>query len=313
MTTIGAMLHENPIVVLFLVIGAGYLIGRIRIGNFSLGIAAVLFAGLAITAWDPDLALPPIVYLLGLVVFVYATGLSAGPGFVNALRSRGWRENILVLGVLVGAGALTLVAAAGLGIDAPLAAGMYAGAFTNTPALAAVVEAVDGPASSPVVSYSLAYPMGVLGVIAVVALAERLWRIRRVTDAAVGGAVQCWTIRVTRADSPAVAAVAAKSGAQVQISRVCVDGTTRLARPDDLLVPGALVTVVGAVDALHRAADWLGERITEQHLAFDRSSIDSRRLIVSNPRVAGRALSTLEFPDRHEVLVTRVRRGMTPS
>ncbi len=161
MATVHAMLRENPLVVLFLAIGSGYLIGKVHIGRFRLGVSAVLFAGMAITAWDPKLALPAIVYVLGLVVFLYATGLGAGPGFVNALRSRGWRENLLVIGVLVASGALTLAAADWLGIDAPLAAGMYAGAFTNIPAVTTVVDMLDGsPAGSTVGRVTTIGPLG---------------------------------------------------------------------------------------------------------------------------------------------------------
>ncbi|GIW32953.1 MAG: hypothetical protein KatS3mg072_0286 [Meiothermus sp.] len=36
-------LRENPLLLLFLVAAIGYLLGQIRIGNFSLGVLAVLF------------------------------------------------------------------------------------------------------------------------------------------------------------------------------------------------------------------------------------------------------------------------------
>ena len=46
-TRLISMLHTQPVLTLFLIIGMGYLIGGIRIGSFSLGpVAGVLFAGL---------------------------------------------------------------------------------------------------------------------------------------------------------------------------------------------------------------------------------------------------------------------------
>lgn len=306
------LLRQNPMVVLFLVIGFGYLLGKVRLGGFSLGVAAVLFAGLAVSAWDPRLALPEIVYELGLVVFVYATGLAAGPGFVNALRRRGWRENLLVAAVLVGSGVLAAVAAVGFGIDRRMAAGMFTGAFTNTPALAGVVESLGGDDATPVIGYSLTYPLGVLGVIAVISLLERRWHPNQTAETASTSGrpgVRAWTIRVTRQGRPTVRSLAEQANAQVRVSRVRLNGETRLARPDDELVPGTLCTVVGDREAVRRAADWLGERVEADHLPLDRRHLESRRLWVSNSQVAGRTLATLGLPGDYEVVITRVRRG----
>ena len=45
------ILHAQPVLTLFLILGMGYLIGGIRIGSFSFGpVAGVLFAGLFLNA-----------------------------------------------------------------------------------------------------------------------------------------------------------------------------------------------------------------------------------------------------------------------
>ena len=72
MNSILHLLSSNPMLLLFSVVGLGYLIGSIRVFGFSLGVSAVLFTGLALGAMDPSLALPDYVYILGLVLFVYA-------------------------------------------------------------------------------------------------------------------------------------------------------------------------------------------------------------------------------------------------
>ena len=73
------LLRDSPLLVLFVVAAAGYLLGKIEVAGFSLGVAAVLFAGLALGAVDPRLALPEIIQAFGLVVFVYGIGISSGP------------------------------------------------------------------------------------------------------------------------------------------------------------------------------------------------------------------------------------------
>jgi putative transport protein len=48
------ILLRYEVLLLFVVIGSGYIIGKIRILGFSLGIAGVVFSGLAFGAWHPD-------------------------------------------------------------------------------------------------------------------------------------------------------------------------------------------------------------------------------------------------------------------
>ena len=44
-------LAENPVLVLFSLIGLGMLVGHVKIKGVSLGAAAVLFSGIALAAW----------------------------------------------------------------------------------------------------------------------------------------------------------------------------------------------------------------------------------------------------------------------
>ena len=93
-------LAANPLVLLFAVCAIGYPLGRVRVAGNSLGVAAVLFVGLAFGAVDPRLKVPEIVHLLGLVLFVYTVGLSSGGGFFRSFRRGGISANLLVIGAL---------------------------------------------------------------------------------------------------------------------------------------------------------------------------------------------------------------------
>src|SRR4051812_43229985 len=172
-------LRARPLLLLFVVAALGCLLGRLRIWGFSLGVSAVLFAGLLVGWWIPGIQLPDFVAQLGLVLFVYTLGLASGPGFFGALRLRGIRDNLLALGIL----SLSAFAAFGLarafGLSGGEAAGVFAGSLTNTPALAAVMETlgsqgVSGAAlSAPVIACSICYPLGVLLPLVVAALCGR--------------------------------------------------------------------------------------------------------------------------------------------
>lgn len=51
-------LADTPLLLLFAVVAVGYPLGRVQVRGVSLGIAAILFAGLAIGALDERLRLP---------------------------------------------------------------------------------------------------------------------------------------------------------------------------------------------------------------------------------------------------------------
>ena len=180
------VLQENPLLLLFVVAGIGYPLGRVRLGGANLGVAAVLFVGLAVGALSPELKLPEIVYTLGLVLFVYCIGLSSGAVFFGSLRRQGIRNNGLVLAGLLLAAGLAIAAHLLFDLKATLTAGMFAGSLTNTPALAGILEHLRAAAdpemaetilSEPVIAYSLTYPMGVMGMILAIFLTQRIWHV----------------------------------------------------------------------------------------------------------------------------------------
>lgn len=314
-----SLLAEQPLLLLFLVAAVGVALGRIRLLGVRLGMAAVLFAGLAFGAFDPRWALPEVVMQLGLALFVYTIGLANGRAFLRSFGPSGLRANGLVLCVLIVGAVLTLVAARLLGWDPATAAGLFAGATTNTPALAGVVEALHSAEAqrqaAPVVAYSLAYPGGVLGVILSIALLQRL---RRRDDPATaprdhgeaGERLSNLTVRVTRAElsRAPIEGWREREGWHVILGRFRRAGEVELVGADTVLQPGDEVSIIGAEVDLRAVASRLGE-VTDAHLEFDRSKLDFRRVFVSEPSVAGRSLADLRLPQRLGAIVTRVRRG----
>jgi putative transport protein len=320
------LLAANPLLLLFVVAGIGYPLGAIRVGGTSLGVAAVLFVGLAVGSISPSLKLPELVMQLGLVLFVYTIGLSSGPGFFRALRRGGLRDNALVFGTLTCAALFVLGVAHFLGLSAAQSAGLFAGSLTNTPALAAVVEQIarlappesrDMLTTLPTVGYSIAYPMGVLGMIAAIQIAQRVWKPDYAAEAralrdlgASGEELAARTVRVVNAAvvGPTVQDLISHYGWHVVFSRQRRDEQLRLVNGAAKFEIGDLLTVIGVREDLDAVTVVLGEAVEEQ-LALDRSVIDFRRVFVSNPAVLGRRLDELELQARFGALITRVRRG----
>lgn len=319
------VLIDQPLLLLFLVAAIGYALGRVTIAGTSLGVAAVLFVGLAFGSLDPDLKLPDLVYQLGLVVFVYTIGLSSGRQFFASLRRKGLRDNALVLGLLLGAVSLTVAIARLLGLTPGVAAGLFTGSLTNTAALAAVLEYVKGAAAGdlerllaePVVGFSIAYPMGVIGMIIVIVILRAVWRIdyeREAARAALDGAgaqqLERRTIAVTQpsATQQPIEPLLAQTRRNVVLSRVRHNDQLSLATGQTRLATGDLVTVIGPRADVDAVTALLGTPV-DQDLQADRSEFDYRRMFVSRPEFAGRRLRDLELPRRFGAFVTRIRRG----
>jgi len=263
-----ALLHDNPLLLLFLVAGIGYPLGRLKFGKSSLGVAAVLFVGLIIGGVDPGLALPEIIYQLGLVLFVYTLGLGSGAAFFASFRGQGLRDNLFTVAMTAFGGLLAIGAHYVLGQDAALTAGLFAGSLTSTPALAAVLDYVKhtGGHSDPVVGYSIGYPVSVLGMILTIAFLQRLWRtdyaaeIRGIRGAGSDPLYNC-TVLVTRSDTAAVsvAELMQRQRWGVIFGRLKRGESTDLVGNATRLAPGDLVTVVGAAEEVRRVTDFLGQ------------------------------------------------------
>lgn len=323
------LLSSNPLLLLFTVIGIGYLIGNIRIFGFSLGVAAVLFVGIAVGALDERLVLPDYIYVIGLVLFVYAIGLQSGPGFFSSFRKRGLSMNLTAVLILaIGAGAAMAIKIL-IGLPAPSAAGLYCGALTNTPALAATVETIENikgsiePESielflrSPVVTYGLAYPFGVLGVILWLFVFAKIFRVdfskEEMAARKEAGVTEILsqTFRIT---NPAVAgkkvsdvlAVLGEPG--FVLSRIQHEETISVVVGDTKLSLGDLIVAVGSPEALERAEVLFGEKSTE-HLPETAGQVSYRRIFVSNKQVIGKTIRELGLHRLFDATITRLRRG----
>lgn len=314
---------SSPLLLLFAVVALGYPISRIRIAGASLGIASILFAGIAIGALDPRLKLPEMTYLLGLAVFVYAIGLSSAQSFWSSFSGRGLKKNALVAIVMVASTGLVALLAHLLGYTPRLAAGLLTGSFTNSPALAGVIERVKalggtpGSLAEPVVAYSIAYPIGVLVPMLFVLFARRFLRGEAAVDVEEARSYRSGLarldVRSVLVSNPEVVNltkhfVCEKLGVKLVFGRLLRDGEQLLPQQDTTLRLGDILVVIGAAEDLDRAVPFLGE-LAPVDMKQDKGEFDSTRIFVSNSEVIGKPLRELDLPGRHEAVITRLRRG----
>ncbi len=313
-----SLLRENPLLLLFLVASLGYVLGRVRVYGFSLGVAAVLFVGLGVGAIDRELRLPEFSQQLGLALFVYTIGLGSGAGFFQSLRRRGLRDLTIVAGAVAVSAGLTILFAKLTHTDDKTASGLFAGALTNTPALAAVVDVLaaqgadEAAKSAPVVAYSLAYPASVTAVLLSIFFARRkgaespetLPLSRRPPSPELNNVI----VRIGRDRGEDARTLAHGKGYGVMFGRMKRGELVSLVVDDTRFRAGDLVSVVGREPELRAAVRELGEE-TAERIDLDRTVVDYRRIFVSRAEACEIPLRELALPTRFGAVITRIRRG----
>ena len=142
MSQIADFLVKYPELTVFLTIAIGYLVGSVKLGDFSFGpVVGSLFAGLLIGhLGDVPIAGMAKSYLF--LLFLFGIGYSAGPQFLTALK-RGGTQPVWVAAVCTTTGLLAAyVVARLLGLDLGYAAGLLAGSLTQSPAIGSAGEAI---------------------------------------------------------------------------------------------------------------------------------------------------------------------------
>ena len=148
--------------------------------------------GSPLATWDSQVD-PHILHFVkefGLILFIFTMGMQVGPGFFSSLRRQGLRLNALAAAIVLLGALLTLGLVIITGIPMETAVGLYAGATTNTPALGAAQEALlsvtpNPAAQPPSVSYAVAYPFGIIGIILSMLLLRRIFHIDPTAEAKV--------------------------------------------------------------------------------------------------------------------------------
>lgn len=121
--------RNNPSIPIFLTIGIGFWIGKLKYKTFSLGtVTSVLLVGVLVGQMDIPISGP--VKSVFFLLFLFAIGYSVGPQFFSALKGSGIKQVIfaiimcaLCLGVTVGVALI-------FGYNPGEAAGLFSGAQT---------------------------------------------------------------------------------------------------------------------------------------------------------------------------------------
>lgn len=324
----------HAMLIISLVISIGLVLGNFSLAGIRLGIAGVLFSGLIFGHFDLTLNAEVMHFLreFGLILFVYAIGLQVGPSFVSSFFKHGLKLNAMAASVVL-MGALITVGISMIGkIPMPVAVGLFSGATTNTPSLAAAQQVlaglpgIDGNVlKMPGLGYAIAYPFGIIGIILSMLLIKWAFRVNIATEAndfadkqrqlANIPVSEDLVVQNPNLNGLTVGQIPFFESMNVVVTRILHQGETDvcIARRDTVLRVGDIIRLVGEPKLLQRLKIVIGPdaEINLQEIA---KNLHTKRLVVTNKAAINQTIGDLCM--RHDVTISRVHRPdveFTPS
>ncbi|WP_439256970.1 MULTISPECIES: putative transporter [unclassified Lonepinella] len=314
---------------LSLVAVVGLWIGHWKIKGVGLGIGGVLFGGIIVSHFTHQngLMLDPhtlhFVQEFGLILFVYTIGIQVGPGFFASLRESGMKLNGLAA-LIVLLGSLTVVGVYHLA-DVPLEVllGIYSGAVTNTPSLGAgqqiLVElGMTNITEKMGMSYAMAYPFGICGILLSMWLIRLFFRIKVDEEAEAFNretgkdkeALEKANLKVT---NPNLHGLLLKEIPGFEGQAVLC---TRLKRGEEIVVPKGeteihlddVLHLVGEGRALNKVRLIMGE-LVDIEASTIKGNLRSERVVITNEKVLGKSIRTLAYHQKYGVVISRLNRS----
>jgi aspartate-alanine antiporter len=324
----------EPLLALFLTVSLGYLVGRLKVGSFTLGgIAGTLLVGVVIG--QLGVAIDPGIKAIFFALFIYAVGFQGGPQFFHALNRRSLNQ-LASSFVMCATGLLcVLLAAWAFDLDRGMAAGLAAGGLTQSAIIGTAGDAISRLGLAPglvktmqtnvAVGYAVCYIFGSLGPILMVTwflpmvmkwdiraeavkLAASLAGGRQELDPGQFDAINAVDTRVhaIAADGAAVGkAVLVLDGEMSDASVEAIQRDGKAIEVDDatILRAGDLVVVTGTSAALETLGKRLGREVDAP--AGLRVVQENRELILTNKALSGRTVG-----DIHDSANTATRHGV---
>ncbi len=313
-----------------IVITAGLCLAKLNFKGITIGSTWILFVGIVMGHFGflPNARVLAFMKDFGLILFVYSIGLQVGPGFFSSFKNGGVKLNLLAVGLVLMAAITAFVIHLVSGESLQTMVGVMSGAVTNTPGLGAAQQTlidVKGSGSETSVlasAYAVAYPIGVLGVLALMILLKAVFKVDLEREAEQIEA-QSSTADGARRMHCAVSnpAIVGKRIADVLdeelknemvISRIMRGGEEFVPNQDTLLKEGDKVLIVTTQKCVDRIRIVFGAEVPmhlDDWIKGRKGAPQLIRLGITKTDLTGKKLGDILFKLQYSVSVTRVVRS----
>lgn len=327
----------GAILVLALVIASGLYLGRFKFKGLSLGTTWILFMGILLGHLGLRINPTMLSFIkdFGLILFVFAIGLQVGPGFFRSFKKDGLPMNLLAIGLVLLAVVTTFIIHLITGEDLGIMTGIMSAAVTNTPGLGAaqqtLVDATIATGGSPesaaaasagiASAYAVAYPLGVLGAIAVVILSKSIFKVdleKEKEKSERGEETDSKAFRLAcRVENPAVFGkslheiIGTVNSEHLVISRMMRDGKVSVPDMELPLEEGDKLLIVTDVHHKGKVPIIFGEEcvVDMNEWITPDSKLINKRLSITKSAITGSSLRKLDIRQKYGVTVTRILRS----
>ena len=335
-------LREHQELAIFLTLAIGFLVGRVKIGSFSLGtVVGTLLAGVAIG--QLNIQVPAVVKYVFFDLFLFTTGYKVGPQFFRGLKKDALPQVALTVVLCVICLLAAFTAAKFLGYDMGTAAGLLAGAFTESTVIGTAGDAIGRLALSDAdktsltnnipVAYAVTYLVGTGFIVWFlpnvgpklmgVNLKEEARKLQAKISGSGGAQAEAMSAfmrlavrayRITRSDllNRSVAELESRPReARVFISRIRRDGKIIEPEPDTVVREGDIVAVLTRSELLMASGAEIGVEVSDTELLdFPVEMLD---VVITNKSLEGKSIAELAVMDfaRGVFLKKLTRTGQT--
>ena len=339
----------HTVFILAIVIASGLALSRIKIKGISLGMTWILFTGIAaghvLNMFDASEAIHHdtlhFIKEFGLILFVFFIGLQVGPSFFSSLKGGGLK--------LIGLAALVIILGAGVTLaihfitGEPLSTmvGIMSGAVTNTPGLGAAQQAFADSEEAFIASgmseegfgtlqdnislgYAVAYPLGVVGIIATIIIMRYVLRIdfKKEDEALKALSNEAhlphrYSVEFTNEmlEGKTIAIAHMLINRQFVVSRLMhPSGEIVMADGNSKLTIGDKLRIICSEEDSEAILAFFGHPVemTEDEwgaTAMQSTPLVSRRILITRDEINGKKFSDLRLRTRYGINITRVHRA----
>ncbi|WP_372946838.1 aspartate:alanine exchanger family transporter [Mariniphaga sp.] len=306
-------LLSNNYFALFLIVALGFILGRIKIFGLSLDVSAVIFVALVFGHFG--VVIPEDFQYLGLVLFIFTIGIQAGPGFFESFKKEGRQLASFATLLIVVAALITAATVYIFKIDKNIAVGLFTGALTSTPGLAAAIDITGSPLAS--IGYGVGYPFGVIGVILFIRFLPKILGVSlnkaeddyrsKMKEEFPEILRQNFVVENENVVGKSIGDLKIRYMTKAVVSRVVHNGLAITPKPETILYKGDLIKAVGTEEALKRVQLLIGPP-TEEEIPLD-PNYDVRTVLVTNKEVVNKTIGQINLLHTYSATITRIRRS----
>jgi len=330
-------LRDHQELAIFVTLALGFFIGRLRFGSFSLGtVVGTLLAGVLVG--QLDIEVPAVVKNVFFDLFLFTTGYKVGPQFFRGLRKDALPQLAVTVVLCVSCLLSAFAAARLLVYDMGTAAGLLAGAFTESTVIGTAADAINRldlpPAEKAAlvnnipVAYAVTYLIGTAFIVWFLPnVGPRLMRVnlkeeaRKLQAQIAGGeehepgvqsafqhfAVRAYRVTNERLVNRTVAEIEAlPTDVRVFISRIRRAGEIIETTPDTIIQKEDVIAVMTHAEALARGTT-IGPEVNDKALLdFPAEVLD---VVITNKALVGTSLAELaQIEAAHGVFLRKIVR-----